>query len=297
MPNFTGHAKKVTLNMAFHSAAVAENEELRQALEEAHDAGWDLNAICKPSLELIYAEFDDALEEKIRAEYSADPEFLIDLGAASGVCPLCGHVGCRWLFNLRNKAGGDDIQCGSECIISYGLNVQGAETAEHAKKILEARIRKEIKKHKIEAWHKDSGFSEDLFQTLESELASIEGKYDLPSKVRSSAYYKRYYDLPKLKKFYDKNGWLNTEKRWNEWRRIAGFARKFHGASKLPYPKEWVSKKMAKAVKTPVAAKQSGIFEEAVAAEPAKVLEAAPAPGKQITMTFDGIASELVFGK
>ena len=55
--------------------------------------------------------------------------------------------------------------------------------------------------------------------------------------------------------------------------------------------------KMAKAVKTPVVAKQSGIFEEAVAAEPAKVPEAAPAPGKQITMTFDGIASELVFGK
>lgn len=290
--------------MALHSATVQEKPELFKAIQEAKSAGWKLEDISKPSLELIYAEFDDELENAVKSEFIADPTYLIDLGNAYGVCPLCGHVGCRWIFRLENTKGGKNIECGSECIITHGLHVKGAETAEHAKKLLEARIRKEIRKLQIKAWHEEYEFSEGMFKTLEDELWAVNKNYDLPYNIRSSAYYKAKYDLPKLRKFYDKNGWLGTEKRWAEWRRLANFARVNTEKSNLPFPKEWV-KKEKKSKSKKAEAVESG---EAVEAAKPVITEPVPPPmvepepeakksAGQMNFVFSGIASDLVFGE
>jgi len=258
---FTGHAKRVTLNLARQSAVVAKDyPELLEALHAAAAVNYKLEALEKPLLELIYAHFDADLEKAVRDEFVADPNYLEDWAGKLGdrSCPLCGHPDCRWIFRLENIAGGQAIRCGSECIVTYGLQVKGAETAEHAKKMLQSRIRQEIKKLKIEAWHKDYDFDFDYFQKLFYALKEIRKDYSQSYSVRHTAYC-HLYQLHKLNKFYLKSGWLNTEKRWNDYRRVAKFVLDLE-PEVVPYPiyfqkKEKKSAKKAEILVTPKKAK------------------------------------------
>ena len=78
MEKLNGHEKRVTLNLARLSAAARKRVGLVEALEAAHQASWDLNAISQENVEIIYANFDAELEAEVRGEFEADPEFLVD---------------------------------------------------------------------------------------------------------------------------------------------------------------------------------------------------------------------------
>lgn len=262
-------------------------------LEKLPGIGYDLDQLTQGELEFLYAEFDEELENKIRDEFIADPNYLVDLYHSNGVCPLCGHIGCRYLFLLRNTAGGTDIECGSECIITYGLSVMGAETAEAAKKALEAAIRKQIRKCEIEAWHQGYGFSDEDFHTVRLALQAMRFDYSLQYYVRRRAYYKLKKDLPILERFYNRTGWLGTEKKWASWRSLVEYVCQGNGdaADKLGPCKPWAGKNPLKAEK---AAKEAAEKAEAatvvsigVSPEAGQVMEAA-APTGQLEMTFGG---------
>lgn len=239
MKKLSAHSKRVTLHLAKLSTAADENEQLAAVLGRASAAGWDVYQLSQEDQEVLFAEFDDEMEQRIKAEFVADPTYVIDLKHADGVCPLCGHIGCRWLFKIINLKNGREIECGSECIVTHGLQVMGAETAEHARKALEATIRRAIKAIKIQEWHDRMGFQKELFHEAFLALRDIRKTMDLPYGVRQSAFYKAAKDLPKLQKFYDRNGWLNTPKKWDEWLRIVKFCRQFSPAAKksIPYQK------------------------------------------------------------
>lgn len=238
MPKYSFHDKKVTTRLARLSTVADQDPVFAVVLDQLADCGFDVHQLDSEGQELLTAYFDVELETRIIAEFEADPSYVIDLGEASGVCSLCGHQGCRWIFRVNNVQNGRSINCGSECIVTYGLAVKGAETAEHARKALEATIRRHQRRLKIEAWHKDMGFDPELFEVLAKGLQEIRQDDVLPYKVTNSAYYKLVKDLPKLVKFYQRTGWLNTPKRWAEWTRLVGFARKFDPATRkaMSYP-------------------------------------------------------------
>lgn len=283
--NYTGHDKRVTLNLALHSAAATEKPELMEALSKLPSVGWNLDKLEQVDIEHIYAEFDQELEDRIKDEFEADPAFLIDLGHAGGVCPLCGHIGIRWVFRINNHKGGKSVECGSDCIVQHGLHVKGSETSDHARKALESAIRKRIRALSIEAWHKEYNFKEELFSTLRTALVVVRKNAD-DYWVRNKSYY-LLRDLSKLEKFYAKNGWLGTEKRWTEWCRIAKFARVHSEAARedLPFPKPWVSKKTKAEKKEPVMVEAKNDTPPVVAEAP-----------KQMGM-FHEVAQQLVFGE
>lgn len=312
-PKFTFHDKRVTLNLARLSTAADQDQAFAAVLNQLPGLGWDVYKLNQEEQELLFAEFDAELEERIKGEFIADPNYLIDLGEACGVCPLCGHVGCRWIFRITNTVNGKTIECGSECIITHGLCVKGAETAEHARKALECTIRRHIRKLKIEAWHKDMGFHAGLFDTLAKGLNAIRGEYELPWKVRNSAWYKVHKDLPKLVRFYERNGWLATEKRWAEWTRLVGFARKFDPETRkaMSYPlphgyKAGEPVKLVKAEPAPSDAEVEAIEAEAEAEKATTEAEKAPKAETpkaeslpqpvQSELPFSSIAHDLVFG-
>lgn len=253
---FTRHDKRVTLTLARLSATCVEMPELMEVLQKLPSINYDLNQLPQEDLELLYAEFDDGLERKIKNEFEADPEYLEDLIIPDGVCPLCGHRGCRFIFRLQNLQRGEDIKCGSECIITYGISVKGAETAELAKKMLEKAIRKAIKKVKIETWHKEYGFEEGYFSVVYKALERIVYIRPIAFNVLCDARYFRNESLFKLKVFYEKHGWLNTKNRWETWLQIARFVEIYDGeaADLLPAFKPWEppKKRVKKVVRTPV---------------------------------------------
>jgi hypothetical protein len=291
------------LQLARLSTAADNSESFAAVLDKIPELNFDVNELNQEEQEILYAEFDEELEVQIKSEYIADPTFVIDLGHANGICPLCGHVGCRYLFRIKNIKNQKMIQCGSECIITHGLAVRGAETAEHAKKALEATIRRHIKALKIEAWHKDMSFDEDLFSTLNIGLVEIATNHEFAYGIRNSARCKARYDFPKLMKFYNRTGWLNTEKRWAEWTRLVTFVRKFNPTSKknLEYPKPHGFK-----------VGEEIVLETEETVEPQKITVTLPTPAEAVTvekfpedtekkaepvqLTFAQMTKELVFG-
>jgi hypothetical protein len=309
---FSFHDKRVTLQLARLSTAADENEAFADALNKLPPLNFDVFQLKQTDQEILFAEFDDEMEERIKSEFVADGSYVIDLGHSNGVCPLCGHKGCRYIFRITNTKNGKKIKCGSECILTHGLCVKGAETAEHARKALETTIRRHIKKLKIEAWHKDMDFTKELLGSLEDALIGIMKNLDLPHRTRNSARYKKKYDLPKLVKFYNRSGWLNTEKRWAEWERMVKFARTFNPAAKkaLPYPKPHGFKAGEKVELAPAvnAMTEAEAEYEAVDLEQQAADEAAysaaqqepePEPVVQVPATdptFDAMTKELVFG-
>ena len=309
MEKLNGHEKRVTLNLARLSAAARKRVGLVEALEAAHQASWDLNAISQENVEIIYANFDAELEAEVRGEFEADPEFLVDNAPFFTACPLCGHVGIRWEFRLANKAGGTSINCGSECIITYGLSVKGAETAEHARKILEDKIRKAIRALEIVAWLKETGFQVGWFEEIRKALRAVKHDY-------SNGYYDRreasvnLWELRKLEKFFAKSGWLNTESKWSVFAKVVDFARA-RGLATVPALPPFKSKEEKKAMKKEplidVVAVLTGepkpevgfpTEEEAEEAEatPALVIEEVrEVPVLPPVAAFSGIAYRLVF--
>jgi len=291
---FTAHDKRVTLNLARHSACCQQNQPLMDVLWKLPQVDWDISALPQQDVEILYAEFDDALEAKIKSEFVADPGFLIDLGAtmADSNCPLCGHPHIRWLFKIQNLNGGKDVTCGSTCIVTHGLSVKGAETAEHAREILERAISKQKRKLLIQGWHRRAEFTEDLPAKLLQALNRIRYN-DSDFQVRNSARYK-ISSLYTLKKFYNRSGWLGTEKKWEEWRRLAKFARKFdeQANTEIPFPKDWAK------VNPKVAAPQQELIEvlHEPAPEPAPkpIPESAPKKEGQLELPFNKICRELL---
>lgn len=307
---FSFHDKKVTLQLARLSTAADENQDFADALNKLPSLNFDVYALEQTDQEILFAEFDDEMEVRIKSEFEADASFVIDLGHANGVCTLCGHIGCRYIFRITNTVNQKIIECGSECIITHGLCVKGAETAEHARKALETTIRRHIRRLKIEAWHTDMGFSESMFGTLSEGLYAISRSTELIYSTRNSARCKARYDLPKLKKFYDRNGWLNTEKRWAEWTRLVKFARQFNPNTKhsLSYPKPFGFKD-GEMVQCQVAAEMAPELEETM--ESIAQDEAEPVITEEMTQdlpvqtlpqsvptdsTFDSMTRDLVFG-
>jgi len=254
MQKFSGHDKRVTLNLALHSHAGAQVQGLHEALAQARSAGWDLSALPQEQVEIIYAALTDEFEAKVLAEFCADPDYLVDLYRTFGgvsACPLCGHAPIRWLFKLDNLAGGESVECGSECILTYGLAVKGAETSEHARRILEGQIRKAIRALQIKEWHEETGFKPEWLSELHEALSRIGSDYGHTYTDRSNAHYNKRC-LRKLRKFYETNGWLNTALRWNELRRLADFARLFDAKISIPHLDLYVVKEKKAAKQAPV---------------------------------------------
>lgn len=319
---FSTHDKRVTLNLALHSNVVAaDHKELKEALAKLPALDWDVYKLPQKDIELIYATFDDGLEETIREEFVADPDFLIDFYRDGTLpencfCPLCGHEHIRWCFNIQNVAGGQDVKCGSVCILTHGLCVKGAETAEEARKALEAAIRRRMKKYEIEAWLKDHPEFPGAFGLV---LAALKALRDIPApNFTNTEEYTRWYNarysairmtvrLRKLQKFYDRTGWLNTRIKWEEWRKIVGFARKVGELTSLSYPAPWESKAEKKAKAAEVSKSESHLPELPEATKEAIVKiapesaqeppETEPAVERSLEkITFAQLADELVWG-
>lgn len=273
MNRFSGHDKRVTLHLALHSAVARTIPGLIEALEATEAAGWDLALVPQAAVEVIYATFDEAFEKLVVSEFEADPNYLIDLGiGCPGTCPLCGHNPIRWVFRVVNhREGGSAVECGSECIVTWGISVKGAETAEAAKAILESQIRKAIRRLLIEAWHKETGFNADWFVATYESLERIRAHRELPYNVRNGAWHKRR-DMRKLERFYNRTGWLNTEIRWNEMARLVNFCRANDTEIKLPFLAPFVPKAV-KAAATKAAIEAGTIKTEALTpkAKPADV--------------------------
>jgi hypothetical protein len=246
MNRFSGHDKRVTLHLALHSAVARTIPGLIEALGATEAAGWDLALVPQAAVEVIYATFDEAFEKLVVSEFEADPSYLIDLGTGCpGTCPLCGHNPIRWVFRVVNhREGGSAVECGSECIVTWGISVKGAETAEAARAILESQIRKAIRRLLIEGWHKETGFSAGWFAATFESLERIRAHRELPYNVRNGAWHKRR-DMRKLERFYNRTGWLNTEIRWNELARIVNFCRANDTEIKLPFLAPFVPKAAA----------------------------------------------------
>ncbi len=227
---FNAHDKRVTLTLARYSARVKEIPGMVSALDALAQVDYDFDAAPQASQEMVFAHFDDELEAVIKSEFEADPEFLIDHKGVDATCQLCGQAHIRFEFNIKNVKGGVDVRCGSDCIITHGLCVKGTETAEEARAALEKAIRKQLKKLRIEAWHKATAFSATLFDAVHRAFQAIAADYTLPYNIRQKAKWARG-DLRTLRNFYAKNGWLGTEKKWQEWIKIATIARQFGGAT------------------------------------------------------------------
>ena len=150
---------------------------------------------------------------------------------------------------VENTRGGQEIKCGSECILTYGIAVKGAETAEAAKKLLETAIRKAIKKAKIITWHKEYGFEGDFLTVAQNALLRIRrglsGEWTVSwverhRRLSEVAHAQR--ELSQLITFYRQHGWLNTKTRWESWLRVARCAVNGDNsaADNLPAFKAWV---------------------------------------------------------
>lgn len=154
----TSHVKRVTLNLIRHAASCPK--KLRPVLEKLAAKDWDLAKLEQAEVETIYARVDDAVAEKARNEFEADLQTVIDhnmdAGPSAGAyCKLCGHEDIRFEFLLRNNRGGKEVWTGSRCIIEYGINVLGEETAEAALAALKAVISEKKREYDRHIWREE----------------------------------------------------------------------------------------------------------------------------------------------
>lgn len=158
---------RTTIALAAASATfkAMQDDKLRRAIEEVQRLNYDFDRIPDSTLEYIYAVFDDETMTRVKDEFEFVPGLgsLTDYGGRSGVCALCGKGDSRddganedmlrYAFKLSNvNGGGQDLWVGSTCIVNHALKVRGAETAAHAKRILEKSLREHLAMWKIEAW-------------------------------------------------------------------------------------------------------------------------------------------------
>lgn len=233
---FNGHDKRVTLNLGRCSSSAREYPGLHEALTKLPAIDWNLDKLDKRDIELIYGYFDEDLEDKIKREFAADPSYLIDMNRCDGVCPLCGHEGLRFLFKIENMAGGDSIECGSTCIITHGLSVKGAETSEEAKRALEGAIRRRLRELEIKAWHDRHPEFPSVFRTVENHIRTMMSDWKTYGWHEIRAARSKLKSLYTLERFYDRYGWLGTEKKWADWTWVISFLRKSGAAPGLTLP-------------------------------------------------------------
>lgn len=164
----TAHIRRVTLNLIRHAACCPD--DLRVVLNKLADrALWDMAALTQIEREFIFATVDDDLADRAKDEFDADLETLVDHRHNEAHCVLCGHNPIRWEFTLRNKAGGHDVNTGSTCIETYGINVDGSATSAHALALLREAIRKAKRKAEREDWqaaHEDHEGDADRLRAL-----------------------------------------------------------------------------------------------------------------------------------
>jgi hypothetical protein len=170
-----------------------------------------------------------------------------------------------------NLKGGDSVECGSECIITWGISVRGAETAEMAKMILEKQIRQAIRKLLVAEWHKETGFSADWFKALYASLERIRRGGSTFSSGERYRTYRKSREVAKLERFYGRSGWLNTESKWNELARLVNFCRVHDEILGLPHLENYVSKK-EKVEATKAALEASGVAAETLPAPKSEIV-------------------------
>ena len=136
----TAHVRRVTLNLLRHSACCPD--ELRTMINKlANKLDWQISALTKIEQETLYATVDEDLANKSRDEFVANTDSITDHRHNDTHCKLCGHQHIRFEFELTNDhEGGSSVLTGSQCIETYGLNVDGEGTAEDALRALRGAI-------------------------------------------------------------------------------------------------------------------------------------------------------------
>ncbi len=155
-----------TVVLAQSSAAITDiiNNELSRTIDRVVAVNFDFAQLESRELEVLYGYFDEAFMKRVKDEFifRGGLGSIRDNGACIATCDLCGkgdskdeggnedHI--RFEFCLENVAGGKSVWCGSTCIINFGLKVQGAKTAEEAKRLLEKSLREHKRQWMIEEW-------------------------------------------------------------------------------------------------------------------------------------------------
>lgn len=154
----SAHVRRVTLNLIRLAACCPR--PLRPILDRLPSLDWDLARLEPVEIETIYTYVDDDLADRARAEFEADTRSIADHRHNPTNCKLCGHHPIRFEFLLRNTAGGRDVLTGSQCIIDYGINVDGSMTEDEALRALRAAIARAKQQAEREDWqaaHPDHG--------------------------------------------------------------------------------------------------------------------------------------------
>lgn len=193
----------IVLALASHELKTQKFAPLIKSLEKVRDENFDFDRVPDKHLENVYGFLDNAITEKVLAEFRFIPRIgnVRDLGGCVGVCALCGkgdskdeggnedHL--RYEFKLTNQAGGEDVWTGSTCIVNHHLKVDGAANSEEAKAILTKALRQHIALWKQEAWRAEHGDHVDIpeqwsrFRFLPRQLDpwGLFGRYDVELSV------------------------------------------------------------------------------------------------------------------
>jgi len=172
---------RTTLVLAMHSAYLrsVSDPEVEAAMKAIVTSNFDLQRVDESVLEVVYAHFDEETTAKVLDEYVFRMRHgnIRDLFACIGTCSLCGKGDSRddganedkirYEFRLTNTAGGEDVWCGSTCIINHHLKVDGAGTSDEARKALQRAFTAHKEEWKREAWrlaHSDHLSIPSLFE-------------------------------------------------------------------------------------------------------------------------------------
>lgn len=255
--HLNGHEKRVTMSLARRSACCTL--ELRSILKKLPALDFDLSQLGQADVEVVYAEFDADLERRILEEWEVVLGYLVDLGPkCPGVCPLCGNGGLRFLFKVRNQINQREIETGSVCICTHKISVRGAETEDHARKILETMVRRHLRKLELEEWHEAYDFDAEMITLLEGALMRILKAHAPPSKAGSLIWGNERIQVftgavghqlkaNQLRRFYDRAGWLGTKKKWALWVKAVQFVRTHddQAAGAMAAPMAWIPRAKA----------------------------------------------------
>jgi hypothetical protein len=179
----SAHVRRVTLNLIRGAACCPP--ELREVIDHlAGECEWSIDRLSSGQLEIVYGYVDADLAERAKAEYSADIESIVDHRSSDAMCLLCGHKHIRWEFTLRNGHGGRNHKTGSTCIEEYGLNVDGAATAEDALALLRGAIAAGKRRASRDAWQEEYPDHADRMAALTEAFRVIRSNQYPPWRIR-----------------------------------------------------------------------------------------------------------------
>jgi hypothetical protein len=177
----------IVLAKSSNALTRVQTPELLEAIADVQTRNYQFDQIDPAILETIYAHFDEDFTDEVRNEYTfyPSPSNVRVHPAAVAICELCGkgdsketgdnkdHL--RIEYKLDNHAGGQDVWCGSTCIVNFGLNVDGAATAEEAERLLSKSMRQALRQFEIAAWRAENPDHADMaehYQRLRHEAVS-----------------------------------------------------------------------------------------------------------------------------